>query len=221
MKVENNLGYDDVRQLVWRIAIPSMLAQLVSVLYNIVDRMYIGNIPEIGDIALAGVGICGPIVTMIGSFASLIGIGGSPFMSISMGEQNIKRARAILANCFLMLCICSVVLMVVLFPFREPMLLLFGASQTILPYANDYYSIYLMGTIFSLLSIGLNQFIICQGFAKIGMTSVLLGAILNIIFDPIFIFLFDMGIKGAAIATVISQMISCFFILRFLSGYLV
>lgn len=216
MKVENNLGYDDVRQLVWRIAIPSMLAQLVSVLYNIVDRMYIGNIPEIGDIALAGVGICGPIVTMIGSFASLIGIGGSPFMSISMGEQNIKRARAILANCFLMLCICSVVLMVVLFPFREPMLLLFGASQTILPYANDYYSIYLMGTIFSLLSIGLNQFIICQGFAKIGMTSVLLGAILNIIFDPIFIFLFDMGIKGAAIATVISQMISCFFILRFL-----
>lgn len=216
MRIENDLGRDRIAKLVLRIAIPSMLAQFVSVLYSIVDRMYIGNIPEIGDIALAGVGVCGPIITMIGSVAFLVGIGGSPLMSMKMGEGKTEDAKRILANCFLLLCIFSVVLMALVLPFREPMLRLFGASDTLMPYAERYFTAYLCGTVFSLLSVGMNQFIICQGYAKVGMQSILLGAILNIILDPIFIFIFHLDVVGAAIATVISQMVSCFFVLRFL-----
>lgn len=216
MKQQNDLGRDDVKKLVWRLAIPSMLAQFVSVLYNIVDRMYIGNIPEYGDTALAGVGICGPILTMVGSVAFLVGVGGAPLMSIRLGEKNLEAAQNILANCFLMLCVSSVLLMSVVLPLREAMLRLFGASDAILPYADLYFVIYLCGTPFSLLTIGLNQFIICQGYAKTGMISILIGAVANIILDPIFIFIFKMGVAGAALATVISQVISCFFVLRFL-----
>ncbi len=216
MKMENDLGRDDIGRLVWRIAIPSMLAQFVSVLYSIVDRIYIGNIPEVGDVALAGVGVCGPVVTLVGSAAFLIGIGGSPLMSISMGEKNLRYAEKILANCFLMLCVLSVVLMAFIFPFRDVMLLTFGASETTYPYAMAYFTIYLLGTPFALLSTGMNQFIICQGFAKIGMISVMLGAILNIVLDPIFIFVFDMGVQGGALATVLSQLGSCIFVLSFL-----
>lgn len=216
MKLENNLGCDPVGRLVVRIALPSMLAQFVSVLYSIVDRMYIGNIPGTGDLALAGAGICGPIVTMIGSFASLVGMGGSPLMSISMGQKNMDRARAVLANSLMMLCAFAAVLMAVLFPVRKEMLLLFGASSATLPYAMDYYTMYLTGTFFALLSVGMNQFIICQGFARIGMCSVVLGAVSNIILDPVFIFAFRMGVRGAALATVISQFISCIFVLAFL-----
>ena len=216
MRIENDLGRDDIKKLVFRIAIPSMLAQFVSVLYSIVDRMYIGNIPEIGDTALAGVGICGPIITMVGSVASLVGIGGSPLMSMKMGEGKLEDARKILSNCFLMLCGFSVLLMAIVLPLREPMLRLFGASDALMPYAKSYFTAYLSGTVFSLLSVGLNQFIICQGYAKVGMQSILLGAVLNIILDPIFIFIFHLNVVGAAIATVISQMVSCFFVLRFL-----
>ena len=133
--MENDLGRDDIGRLVWRIAIPSMLAQFVSVLYSIVDRIYIGNIPKVGDIALAGVGVCGPVVTLVGSVAFLVGIGGSPLMSISMGEKNMRYAERILANCFLMLCVLSAVLVAVIFPFRGQMLMMFGASQTTYPYA--------------------------------------------------------------------------------------
>lgn len=218
MKVKNDLGKDPIGQLVWRIAIPSMLAQFVSVLYSIVDRMYIGHIPDVGDIALAGVGVCGPVITMIGSVASLVGIGGAPLMSISMGENNKQQAKYILANCFMLLCVLSVVLAVAIIPIGEPMLRLFGASSVTLPYANTYFAIYLTGTVFALLSTGMSQFIICQGYAKEAMISVMLGAVLNIVLDPIFIFVLDMGVAGAAIATVISQLGSCIFVLSFLFG---
>ena len=218
MKMENDLGKDPVPSLVLRIALPSMLAQFVSVLYSIVDRMYIGNIPEIGKLALAGAGVCGPIVTMVGAFAFLVGIGGSPLMSIRMGGGDNEAAKKILANCFLLLAGLSVVLMGVTLATREQALMLFGASEATLPFALRYYTIYLFGTPLALLSTGMNQFIICQGYAKKGMFSVLLGAVLNIILDPIFIFVFDMGVGGAALATVISQAASCIYVLRFLLG---
>lgn len=216
MRKQNNLGKDNIKTLVWRIAIPSMLAQFVSVLYSIVDRMYIGNIPQIGDIALAGVGVCGPVVTMISSFASLVGVGGSPLMSIRMGEGRQKEARKILSNCFMMLCVLSVVLTAVIMALKKPMLYLFGASEQTYVYADSYFTTYLFGTIFALLATGMNQFIICQGFAKTGMISVMVGAVCNIVLDPIFIFGFDMGVKGAAVATVLSQVASCIFVLSFL-----
>ena len=215
MKLENNLGTDPIRPLVLRIAIPSMLAQFVSVLYSIVDRIYISNIPVIGETALAGVGVCGPVVTMIGAFASLIGVGGAPLMSIRMGAGKTEEARRILSNSFLMLCACSVALMAVVFPLRRPMLMAFGASGATYGYANTYFSVYLTGTVFNLLALGLNQFIICQGYAKKGMISVMLAA-LNIVLDPVFIFLLDMGVAGAAVATVLSQLGSCLYVLRFL-----
>ena len=216
MKLENNLGTDPIRPLVLRIAIPSMLAQFVSVLYSIVDRIYISNIPVIGETALAGVGVCGPVVTMIGAFASLIGVGGAPLMSIRMGAGKTEEARRILANSFLMLCVCSVALMAVVYPLRRPMLMAFGASDATYGYANTYFSVYLLGTAFNLLALGLNQFIISQGYARKGMMSVMLGAALNIVLDPVFIFLLDMGVAGAAVATVLSQLGSCLYVLRFL-----
>ncbi len=218
MKLENNLGTDPIRSLVLRIAIPSMLAQFVSVLYSIVDRIYISNIPEIGEIALAGVGVCGPVVTMIGAFASLIGVGGAPLMSIRMGAGKTEEARRILSNSFLMLCVSAVALTAAVFPLREPMLLLFGASGVTYPYAESYFTVYLCGTVFNLLSLGMNQFIICQGFAKKGMLSVIIGAVLNIVLDPVFIFALDMGVVGAALATVLSQLASCIYVLTFLFG---
>ena len=216
MKLENNLGTDPIRPLVWRIAIPSMLAQFVSVLYSIVDRIYISNIPLIGDTALAGVGVCGPVVTMIGAFASWIGVGGAPLMSIRLGAGKREEARQILADSFLMLCVCGVVLTAAVFPLREPMLRTFGASEVTYPYAETYFTAYLFGTVFNLLALGLNQFIICQGYAKRGMISVMLGAVLNIVLDPVFIFALDLGVVGAAVATVLSQIASCAYVLRFL-----
>ena len=217
-KLENDLGRDPIPQLVLRIAIPSMLAQFVSVLYSVVDRMYIGNIAEVGKLALAGAGVCGPIVTMIGSVAFLVGVGGSPLMSIRMGAGDPKAAQKILANCFLMLCVLSVALMALLAPIREPMLMLFGASEATFPFAGAYFSAYLCGTPFALLATGMCQFIICQGFAGQAMLSVVLGAVMNIALDPVFIYVLDMGVTGAAVATVISQVGSCAFVLAFLLG---
>ena len=218
MKRENDLGRDPIRSLVLRVALPSMLAQFVSVFYSIVDRMYIGNIPEIGDTALAGVGICGPIVTLVSAFAFLVGVGGAPLMSIKMGEGNRDAAERILANCFLLLLVLSAVLTAVSLLIREKLLMWFGASVITFPYADAYITIYLMGTVFALMSSGLSQFIVCQGFANAGMRSVLLGAALNIVLDPVFIFLLDMGVQGAALATVLSQMASCAYVLLFLFG---
>ena len=218
MAAENDLGRDNIKKLVIRIAVPSMLAQFVSVLYSIVDRMYIGNIPVSGDMALAGAGVCGPVVTMIGSVAFLVGIGGAPLMSMKMGQGDNKAAERILANCFLMLALCSVLMVACIYPIRIPMLRYFGASDTTLPYANAYFTIYLTGTVFALMSTGMNQFIICQGFAKTGMYSVIIGAVLNIVLDPVFIFGFHMGVSGAATATVLSQTASCAFVLKTLFG---
>ena len=212
----NDLGKDPIPSLVLRIAIPSMLAQFVSVFYSIVDRIFVSSIPEVGDLALAGVGVCGPIVTMVTSFAFLIGIGGTPLMGISLGERNKERAQQILGNCFMMLCVLSVVLTAVVFAIREPMLRLFGASDITYAYADGYFCTIICGTIFALLSTGMNQFIICQGYAKTGMAAVMLGTVLNIILDPVMIFVFDMGVQGAALATVISQGASMVFVLSFL-----
>lgn len=216
MKIENNLDTDKIGGLVWRLAFPSMLAQFVNVLYSIVDRMYIGNIPVIGAEALAGVGICGPVVTLLSSFASWIGVGGAPLMSIRLGQKNEKAARRMVANCFALLLGMALVIMTVTFLFKGWLLRWFGASPAVFPYANEYLSWYLAGTVFALLSAGMNQFIICQGFAKVGMKSVVIGAASNIVLDPVFIFSMHMGVKGAAIATVLSQMASCIYVLAFL-----
>ncbi|BBF42593.1 multi antimicrobial extrusion protein (Na(+)/drug antiporter), MATE family of MDR efflux pumps [Lachnospiraceae bacterium KM106-2] len=216
MKQKNTLDTDKIGKLVFRLAIPSMLAQFVSVLYSIVDRMYIGNISEVGDTALAAVGVCGPIVTLIAAFASLVGIGGSPLMSIKLGEKDEEGASKILANSFMMLSILSIVLMCVTYLLKDKLLMWFGASQVTFPYANEYLSIYLVGTIFALLSVGMNQFIICQGFATNGMISVLIGAVANLVLDPVFIFGLGMGVRGAALATILSQMASAGYVLWFL-----
>ncbi len=218
VKLENDLGRDPVRSLVLRIAIPSMLAQLVSVLYSIVDRVYIGNIPEVGSLALAGAGVCGPILTMLSAVAFWVGIGGAPQMSIAMGRGDMEGARKILSNCFVLLGALALALTALALAAGRPLLLLFGASDATLPYALDYYTVYVCGTLFALLGTGMNQFIICQGFAKKGMQSVMLGAVLNLALDPVFIFTFDMGVKGAALATVLSQLASCLYVLRFLTG---
>lgn len=218
MKTVNHLGTDPIGKLVPRIAFPSMLAQFVSVLYSIVDRMYIGHIASVGDLALAGVGVCGPILTMIGAFSSLIGVGGAPLLGIRLGEKNEKEASRILANAFLMLVSLSLVLTAAALFFTRPMLMAFGASTVTYPYARAYFMIYVSGSVFALLSTGLNQFVICQGFASEGMKSVLLGAVLNLLLDPVFIFVLHLGVRGAAIATVLSQIASCLYMLHILFG---
>lgn len=218
MRRENNLGTDSMAGLVVRLAIPAMLAQFINVLYSIVDRIFIGNIPEIGATALAGVGICGPIVTLITSFSMWVGIGGSPLMSIKMGENDRKGASQIMANCFLMMIVMAVLITLLVILFKQPLLMLFGASEVTFPYANTYMTIYAAGSIFAILSMGMNTFIICQGYSKIAMMSVVVGAVTNIILDPVFIFVCNMGVAGAAVATVIAQMVSCAFVLLFLFG---
>lgn len=217
MKKENDLGKDPVGRLVLRLAIPTMIAQFVNILYSIIDRMYIGNIPKIGDLALAGVGICGPIVTLLSSFGTLVGLGGSILMAMRQGEGNEKRARQLMSNSFFMLIGFAAVLTISFLLLKEKLLMWFGASEVTFEYANTYMTIYTAGTFFALMSIGLNYFITCQGFATIGMATVLTGAITNIILDPVFIFVFDMGVAGAAVATVIAQMASCMFAIVFLS----
>lgn len=212
-KKENNLGTDPIPSLVIRLALPAMLAQFVNVLYSVIDRMYIGNISGIGETALAGVGICGPIVTMLSAFAAWVGIGGAPLMSIKLGQKDPQNAKKILANCFLLLMGMSVLLMFFCYLSKDWLLTTFGATETIFPFADTYMTIYLTGTLFSILSLGLNQFIICQGHANLGMLSVIIGAACNILLDPVFIFGLNMGVAGAAVATVLSQFCSCLFTL--------
>lgn len=218
MKLENDLGQDDIGRLVMRIALPSMLAQFVSVLYSIVDRMYIGHIAGVGDLALAGVGVCGPVVTMMGSVAFWVAIGGAPLMSLRMGEGREDEAGRILANCTLMLVVFAAGLLALAIPLRGPMLRFFGASEATYPFAEAYFTVYVGGTLFALLATGLNQFIIAQGFAKVAMKLVMLGAVLNIALDPVFIFGLGLGVRGAAAATVISQMASALGAVLFLRG---
>ncbi|SHJ56925.1 putative efflux protein, MATE family [Hathewaya proteolytica DSM 3090] len=218
MRRANDLGKDPIWSLVLKLSIPSMIAQFVNVLYSIIDRMYIGNIHAIGELALAGVGICGPIVTLLSSFGTLVGLGGSILMAMKMGEGNRKEAKHILSNSFLMLTVLSLILTVIFLLFKNKLLFWFGASNVTFEYANTYMTIYTLGTFFALMAVGLNYFITCQGFPTISMFTVLLGTVTNIILDPIFIFVLNMGVAGAAIATVIAQIFSCSFALWFLFG---
>lgn len=218
MSHTTDLGKDRISILVLKLAIPSMIAQFVTVLYSIIDRMFIGNIPKIGDAALAGVGVCGPIVTLLTSFGTLIGLGGSILMAMRMGAGRKKQAESILAHSFALLVVFSAVLTVLFLVSKRYLLNWFGASPATFPYADSYLTIYTAGTFFALLAIGLNYFITCQGFPAIGMITVLIGAVTNIILDPVFIFVLDMKVAGAAIATVIAQFASCAFAFCFLTG---
>lgn len=218
MSHTTDLGKDRIPILVLKLAIPSMIAQFVTVLYSIIDRMFIGNIPKIGDAALAGVGVCGPIVTLLTSFGTLIGLGGSILMAMRMGAGRKKQAESILVHSFALLVVFSAVLTVLFLVSKRYLLNWFGASPATFPYADSYLTIYTAGTFFALLAIGLNYFITCQGFPAIGMITVLIGAVTNIILDPVFIFVLDMKVAGAAIATVIAQFASCAFAFCFLTG---
>ena len=218
MSHTTDLGKDRIPILVLKLAIPSMIAQFVTVLYSIIDRMFIGNIPKIGDAALAGVGVCGPIVTLLTSFGTLIGLGGSILMAMRMGAGRKKQAESILAHSFALLVVFSAVLTVLFLVSKRYLLNWFGASPATFPYADSYLTIYTAGTFFALLAIGLNYFITCQGFPAIGMITVLIGAVTNIILDPVYIFVLDMKVAGAAIATVIAQFASCAFAFCFLTG---
>lgn len=217
------LGNAPVGKLMLKLAFPAIVAQVINILYNIVDRIYIGHIPEAGSLALTGLGICFPIITLISAFSAFAGAGGAPLAAIELGKAEYdseakKKAFEILGNVVIMIICFSLILTFIFYFFKEPILLAFGASENTLPYAVDYLSIYLLGTLFVQISVGLNPFISCQGFAKTAMASVIIGAVANIILDPIFIFGLNLGVKGAAFATVISQGISAVWIVRFLSS---
>lgn len=209
----NDLGRGPVGVLVLRLAIPTMLAQFINVLYSIVDRMFIGHIPQVGDLALAGVGVCGPIVTLLSSFAYLACLGGGPLFAMKMGAGDREGASAILSNCLKMLLGMAAGLSVLFFLLRKQLLWWFGASVDTFPYALTYMTIYIVGTAFALMATGLNNFLICQGRSGLGMATVVLGAAMNICLDPLFIFVLDMGVAGAAWATLLSQAASCAFAL--------
>ncbi len=217
-KQKNDFSQGSVVGNIIRLAVPMTLAQLVNVLYNVVDRMYIGRIPENATLALTGLGLCLPIITMVIAFANLYGMGGAPLCSIARGRGEAEEAESIMGNSFTLMMLTGVALMVFCYLFKKPMLYLFGASDVTYPYANDYLTIYLLGTLFVMTGLGMNSFVNSQGFGRVGMLTVVLGAVANIILDPIFIFVLDMGVRGAAIATVISQMLSTIWILTFLTG---
>ncbi len=212
------LGTEPIGKLLFKLAVPTVIAQLVNMLYNIVDRIYIGHIPEEGSLALTGVGVCMPIIMIISAFAALISSGGAPKASIFMGKGDNESAEKILGGCFSLQIIISLILTAALLVWNRDLLLLFGASENTIEYASGYMSVYAIGTVFVQLTLGMGAFINAQGFTKIGMITVLIGAISNIVLDPIFIFVFDMGVYGAALATIISQAISCIWVLSFLSG---
>lgn len=218
MQNNNSLETAPVTKLIFKLAIPTVLAQLVNLLYNIVDRIYVGRIPEIGSLSLAGLGVTFPIILLISAFAMLAGMGGASRAAVSMGAKNNDTAEKILGNSTMLLLIFSVVLSVVFLLTKDRILMRFGASPDTIGYASEYITIYLFGTIFVQLALGLNMFITNQGFTKTSMLTVCIGAVLNIVLDPIFIYVFGMGVKGAALATVISQAVSCLWVLKFLTG---
>ena len=212
------LGKEPLGKLLLRLAVPTVAAQLINMLYNIVDRIYIGHIPEVGALALTGVGVCMPLILIVSAFAALVGNGGAPRASISMGRGDKESAEKILGTCFAMQIVISVILTAVLLIWNKDFLLAFGASENTVEYGTSYMNIYSIGTVFVQLTLGMNAFITAQGFAKTGMLSVLIGAVANIILDPIFIFGFHMGVRGAAMATILSQALSCIWVLAFLFG---
>ncbi len=212
------LGTAPIGKLLFRLAVPTVVAQLINMLYNIVDRVYIGHMPVDGDLALTGVGVCMPIILIISAFASLVASGGAPKASISMGKGDMDSAEKIMGGCFSLQIIISAVLTVVLLIWNKDLLSVFGASKNTIQYASDYMNIYAVGTVFVQLTLGMGAFITAQGFTKISMLTVLIGAVSNIILDPIFIFGVNLGVKGAALATILSQAISCVWVITFLCG---
>ena len=212
-----NLGEGKVSSLLFKLALPAIIAQLVNVLYNIVDRIFIGRIPN-GEIAMAGVGVAFPIIMIVSAFSALIGMGGAPIAAIKMGAKDNDEAEKIMSNSFSMLIIIGAILTVVFLVFKEPILYAFGASDKTINYAIDYLTLYLIGTVFVQIALGMNPFVNTQGFAKTGMLTVMIGAVINIVLDPIFIFIFNMGVKGAALATVCGQLVSALWVLKFLFG---
>lgn len=217
-KKEANLGEDRIGGLLFKLALPAILAQVINLLYNLVDRMYIGHIAEVGSVALTGLGVTMPFIMCVSAFAALVSMGGAPRASIMMGRGNKEEAERILGNCTSMLVLVAVIVTMVSQIWGQDILLLFGASESTLPYAWAYMQIYSLGTIFVQLALGLNAFINAQGFARTGMLTVVIGAVCNIILDPIFIFGLHMGVRGAALATILSQGVSCVWIVRFLLG---
>lgn len=212
------LRTEPLGQLLLKLALPTVAAQLINMLYNIVDRIYIGHIPDIGATALTGVGVCMPLIMIVSAFAALVGYGGAPRASIFMGKQDKDSAEKTLGNCFVLQILISVVLTVILLIWNRDFLMAFGASENTIEYGANYMNIYALGTIFVEITLGMNAFITAQGFAKTGMLSVLIGAVTNIILDPIFIFGFNMDVRGAALATIISQALSCIWVVSFLCG---
>lgn len=217
-KLNEKLEKEPLGKLIIKLSTPAIIAQIVNVLYNIIDRIFLGHLENIGTLALTGIGVTFPIIVGISSFSSFAGYAGAPLSSIELGRKNFKKAEKILGNSVFLTLFFSFTIPIIIYIFREKLLLNFGASQNIMPYSLDYLNLYLLGTIFVLLALGLNPFISGQGFAKEAMFSVLIGALLNIFLDYIFIFKFSMGIKGAAIATVISQSISAIWIVYFLTS---
>ena len=212
------LATEPIGKLLFRLSIPTVVAQLINMLYNIVDRIYIGHMPGDGSLALTGVGVCMPIIMLVSAFAALVSSGGAPRASIFMGEKDNESAEKTLGNCFSLQIVVSVILTAVLLIWNKDLLLAFGASENTIGYATDYMSIYAIGTLFVQMTLGMNTFITAQGFTTVSMVSVIIGAVCNIVLDPIFIFGFGMGVKGAALATIISQMLSCVWIISFLCG---
>ena len=217
-KNSQNLGKGSIPKLLAKLAIPAVVAQIINLLYNIVDRIYIGHIPGVGASALTGVGLFMPILMLINAFAMMAGAGGAPLAAIAMGKQDKEKAEKILGNSFSLLLTFAVILTIIFYIGAPTLLRLFGASDVTLPYAVDYARIYILGGIFVNIVMGMNPFITTQGFAKISMMTTVIGAILNIILDPVFIFVFDLGVKGAALATILSQAVGAIWILRFLTG---
>ena len=216
-----DLGQGSVRKLLFRLSVPTITSQIVNMLYNIVDRVFIGHMEPmetVGKLALTGVGVCLPIVLAVSAFASLFAVGGAPRASISEGRGDRDAAESIMGNSFTMLVSAALVLTAAVLLFAEPILLCFGASENTVGYALDYIRVYALGTVFVQITLGMNAYITAQGAATVGMKTVLIGALLNILLDPVFIFGFHMGVKGAALATVLSQAVSCLWVLRFLTG---
>lgn len=212
------LGTEPVGKLLFRLSIPTVIAQLINMLYNIVDRIYIGHMPGDGSLALTGVGVCMPLIMLVAAFAALVSFGGAPRASIFMGKQDYDSAEKTLGNCFCLQIIVSAVLTIILLIWNKELLLAFGASENTIGYASDYLGIYAMGTLFVQMTLGMNTFITAQGFTKVSMISVIIGAVFNIALDPLFIFAMNMGVKGAALATILSQAISCVWVVSFLCG---
>lgn len=210
------LGTAPVGGLLFKLALPTVAAQLINMLYNVVDRVFIGHIPEVGDLALTGVGVCLPIIMTVSAVAALVGSGGAPRASIAMGEKRLDGAEQILGNCFALQLVISALLTAVLLIFNRPLLLAFGASENTVGYACDYMNIYAFGTVFVQLTLGMNAFVTAQGHTKVAMLSVVIGAVANIALDSLLIYGFGMGVRGAALATVISQSLSTVWVLAFL-----